>query len=151
MIDRQARLQGRKLLERWLRSDGLTNYQLEDAWPHSADEVLRATPAMLFQSFNGYPEQPLNFAILESQEQELIKRTHLFLYTELEYTWPVSELSWLSFGFWESILWKVFKLRSKRASNRRATREALFSAHGDFSVWPFISRDSYDLALASEG
>lgn len=150
MNDREARLKANELLERWLRSDGITNYELEDSWPHSTDKILGAVPAFLFRYFNGHPEEPLKYAALEAEAREAIKRTRLFLKTSLEYEWPVAQLSWMSFGFWESILWNTFKLRSMRASNRRAAEKAAFCANGDFTVWPFISKEDYDAALASK-
>jgi hypothetical protein len=150
MIDPQARSRAKQLLERFLCSDGITNYQLEDSWPVSSDEALAAIPVMLFRYFDGHPEKPLSYVSLDPEAQELIKRVLLFLRTDFDYEWPVSQLGWTSFGFWESILWKSLKLRFKSASRRREREKVLFTAKGDFSVWPFISKENYEAARASK-
>jgi hypothetical protein len=78
---------------------------------------------------------------LTSAGRREVARWVLFLYSEVEYTWPTSYsfmqihnalMSLLTFGWWER--------RKERAF-------AAFARLGDFDVWPFRTRADYQIAI----
>lgn len=147
MIDVPARREARALLERVLRSDGITNYELEDSWPSSSNDAsISAVLALLSPYFDAHPERTLQFQNFDADARDFISRAILFFDSEFEYQWPKSQFEWVSLGFVDSVLWKL--LRRRRVSSRRKQNETRFRSAGEFHVFPFMSNDEYERAIS---
>ncbi len=79
-------------------------------------------------------------SILQKPARDEIARWIVFLHSDLEYTWPDFSfvpilnlpMNLLTFGWWRRHKKKIFEQ---------------FTAAGDFSVWPFLTRRDYESSL----
>jgi hypothetical protein len=139
MIDRVARDEMTVLVRR-LVACRITNDDFEESVPHSDDPAIRAVHGAAWRLYSDLETRRLDgpHRVPKVFRRE-IARWILFLNSNEEYAWPKYDLfqiyNWplnlLTFGWWER--------RKERRSNR-------FMAAGDFDVWPFMSRTSFENA-----
>jgi hypothetical protein len=140
MIDRDARNKMAVLVRR-LVACRITNDDFEGGVPSSDDPAIHAVHGMAWRLYEDLETHRLEgrFRVPKKYRRE-IARWILFLYSNDEYAWPDYSLfqihNWpmnlLTFGWWEK--------RKERRLNQ-------FKGAGDFEMWPFISRSSFERAL----
>lgn len=87
-----------------------------------------------------YQHRAVGRFYLQKPARDEIARWIVFLHSDLEYTWPDFSfvqilnlpMNLLTFGWWGRHKKKIFEQ---------------FTAAGDFSVWPFLTRRDYEYPL----
>src|ERR1044072_1986353 len=139
MIDRVARKQAAEAIRHFV-SGQITNDEFIRRYPSSKyDPVIWALDDTAWCLYDDSATHTLTGEyVLTKEFKKQVARWLMFLYSEEEYLWPrigkpgfrsSSESLWLSwiFGFGQRRLKK-------------------FMASGDYEVWPFINRESFDRA-----
>lgn len=142
MIDRSTRNELAVLLRRFVACR-ITNFEFDEDVPGSDDAAVEAIGAMAWTLYDDLKEHKLDGRRrLSKPDRRVIARWILFLYSDEEYRWPDYDLeriyNWpmnlLTFGWWE---------------RKKADEWSRFKAAGDFEVWPFMSRPSFEAALSN--
>ncbi|MFA7005899.1 MAG: hypothetical protein WC429_17780 [Verrucomicrobiia bacterium] len=139
MIDRPSRDKLATALRQYV-SGRTTNDDLDDI---DVDWRDRGAVAVKERAWCLYDDNCQHRAIGEHYmprpARDEIGRWILFLHSDVEYTWPEFSfirivncpMNLLTFGWWE---------------RRKQKRLDEFMSAGEFSVWPFVSRQDYDAA-----
>ncbi|MEO8484384.1 MAG: hypothetical protein ABI634_19410 [Acidobacteriota bacterium] len=131
---------------RHLASGAVTNLEFEDrAEFDSPDPAIQAVfwggPWQLYSDFRSYrlrgPDRLPNSVRREAA------RWILFLKTDLPYEWPPARRGLRGLAY--SIAWLAGSLAT--AGLIRVWAKRSYAQLGDISVWPFIHRSDYDVAL----
>ncbi len=136
MNDLRARRKSAELIRHFI-SGQVTNFEFEEKSIESNDPVIRAIEDCLWCLYDDFTEHKLNEEHKLSKElKHHMARWLLFLYTDEEYKWP--HFSYPGFrpmehGFWS----KLFNGPKK---------EQEFMDAGDYNVWPFITKESFEYA-----
>ncbi|WP_444943823.1 hypothetical protein ACJJIK_21540 [Microbulbifer sp. ZKSA006] len=134
MIDREARKKTAELLQQFSVGK-VTNFEFEENIPDSRDLVIGAIANSAWCFYDDFKEHKMvDEKALSEEMKSNVERWILFLSTDVEYEWPpftYPGVRPLSHGFWS-------KLFGSKAKERK------FMSSGDYSVWPFISRESYN-------
>ncbi len=136
LIDRKARDKAAELVRRFVRGQ-ISNFEFEGETPNTVDRGVLAIVHSLWCFYDDFEEHKLSGkrAFPVETKKQLI-RWIVFLHTDEEYLWP--EISYpgvrpTEHGFFS----RLFKEPEK---------EREFMKAGDYSVWPFISKDMFNRA-----
>ena len=136
MIDSDAR----KIVSEAVRhfvSGQITNFEFENKIPSSKDSVISAVEDSLWCFYDDFKEHKINYNWeVPTEIKKMMARWILFLNSKEEYQWP--EFSYpgirpIEYGFIGKLL-------------RKHKNQEIFMNSGDYFVWPFISRESYENA-----
>ena len=132
-IDVKARLQLANALEEFLVGK-ISNFEFEKRIPSSDDGIISAIELSIWHYYDDFKEHVLNNDSVSESERTRICRWILFLRTEEEYRWPPFQSPGeqpIAYGFF----WKwILKLDEKQKH---------FMEYGDYTVWPFLDRETY--------
>lgn len=136
MIDREARDKMAEIL-RHFAAGQLSNFDFEDQVPSTTDAAVRAIYDTVWCFYDDLEKHYMKgkWAFSDSIKSQ-VARWSLFLYSNEEYGWPdirFSGIRPLKHGFISSLL-------------KGPEKEQKFMAAGDYSVWPFISVESFEHA-----
>ena len=140
MIDRDAR-NNMAVLVRRLVACRITNDDFEEEVPRSDDPAIHAVHGMAWRLYSDLETHFLNgrHSIPKDGRRE-IARWILFLYSNEEYAWP-------DYSFFQANDWLMNLLTFGWWERRKESQLNQFKAAGDFNVWPFINRASFDSAV----
>lgn len=138
MVDIEARKVAAEIVRRFVGGN-FSNFELENQFPASKDPALWAIEDSLWCFYDDLEEHKLEgkWSIPE-ETKKLMLRWVAFLYSDQEYQWP--KISYpgvrpIVYGFWG----RLFNMHKKQAA---------FLSVGDIALWPFISKESYQQAMA---
>jgi hypothetical protein len=138
MIDRSARDKAAELLRQFLAGT-ITNFELENSWPSSADQVLREIEDTIWCFYDDFEEHAMRGGWKLPKEQKAISaRWVLFLHSDEEYQWPSIRFAGIR-PLRSGWLARVIGL-----ARRHEKKEAAFMAAGEYAYWPFISKASFE-------
>ena len=140
MIHRESRNRLAAALRQYV-SGRITNDDLDDVevdWRDTGAVAVKGRAWCLYD--DTCQHRAIGKHHLPKPARDEIGRWILFLHSNLNYTWPQydfrqimnSPMNLLTFGRWEK---------------RKRQKFEEFMAAGDFSVWPFATRQNYDAAL----
>lgn len=144
MIDPESRSKLAQALRHYA-SGLITNWQLDDVEGKRDDAGVEAIKGMAWLY---YDDNHKHFAsgkhALTREEKREFCRWILFLHSGLEYKWP--DFNFYSGGEDPILNFLTFG-KYNRHQNRKMEEEwAAFAACGDFSVWPFSTKEEFDSA-----
>ena len=135
-MDRKARDIVAEVLRHFI-SGQITNFDFEDKIPITKDPVIWAIEDCVWCFYDDFTKHKMKGNWALPQESKLqMARWLVFLYSNEEYMWPKISYPGLrpvEYGF----LAKLF--------NKHKAQE-IFMGTGDYSVWPFISKATYNNA-----
>lgn len=134
VIDRTARNQAAQLLGRW-QAGTITNWELEDTWPHSDDRAVKAVGDRLWCLYSDFPRRMLDLSSLRREEKDLFDRCRTFLKSGTDYRWP-------DFDFVREGLRPMEVLF--RGMRTKSQGWEVFARAGDIGSWPFLTRVDYE-------
>lgn len=136
MIDATARKEAAETA-RHFASGIITNFEFENNFPDTEDPAVLAVIDTFWCLYDDFKEHKINDRWeIPKEFKNMMARWVMFLYSNEEYVWPeISHpgLRPFKYGFWG----KLF--------NKHLLQQTFLNA-GDYSVWPFISRESYENA-----
>ncbi|TLY21350.1 MAG: hypothetical protein E6K64_11985 [Nitrospirae bacterium] len=135
MIDREARNKLTELLRR-LVSGQITNYQFGDSFPlNTRDEACWAVRDQAWMLYDDLSEHRLvGRNAVSKPNKRIVARSILFLYSDLEYEWPVHPCVGL-----KRLIAAIFTFGIlPRHFDRK------WQAAGEFHVWPFICQNDFE-------
>jgi hypothetical protein len=141
MIDRPSRDRLATTLRQYV-SGRITNDDLDDIevdWRDRGAVAVKERAWCLYD--DNYQHRAVGKHFLERPARDEIGRWILFLHSDHEYTWP-------QFSFLQIVNWPLNLLTLGWWERRKQVRFDEFKAAGDFSVWPFVTRQDYDSALS---
>ena len=140
MIDRNSRNTLAEVLRHYV-SGLVTNDDLDDVEVDWRDRGAVAVKGRAWSLYSdNYQHRAIEKHYLQKPAREEIGHWILFLHSDLEYMWPDYSFvqtynrpfNILTLGWWE--------LQKKKKFDE-------FMAAGDFSVWPFLSKQDYEASL----
>ena len=140
MIDRTSRDRLATALRLYV-SGRITNDDLDDIdvdWRDRGAVAIKERAWCLYD--DNYQHRAVGKHYLARPARDEIGRWILFLHSDHEYTWP-------QFSFFQIVNWPLNFLTLGWWGRRKQERFDEFMAAGDFSVWPFVTRQDYDSAL----
>jgi hypothetical protein len=141
MIDRPSRDRLATALRQYV-SGRITNDDLDDIevdWRDRGAVAVKERAWCLYD--DNYQHRAVGKHFLVRPARDEIGRWILFLHSDHEYTWP-------QFSFFQIVNWPLNLLTLGWWERRKQVRFDEFKAAGDFSVWPFVTRQDYDSALS---
>ena len=142
MIDCLDRVAAIDLLNRLL-SFGITNYEIDDAWPRSSnDRGVVAIGEQIWCFYDDFPETIISRKDFSQKELDIIHRCLAFLKSREEYLWPDYSFETENVRFFDYIMC--------RSSSIRKMKWDKFISAGNVEYWPFINKDQYEKAIEKE-
>ena len=139
MVDRQARDTLAEAL-RHLVSGQITNDDLENAVPVSADRGIRAVYGQAWYLYSdNYRHRLRGRHRVPETGREIIARWILFLHSNHEYAWP-------DYDFFQIVNWPMNVLTLGWWERRKRQRFAQFQGTGHWEVWPFVRTVDFEAA-----
>ena len=137
MIDREARDKAAEILRQFI-SGQITNFAFEEKMPQSRDSAILAIEDSMWCFYDDFKKHKMKgkWKLPEETKKEMA-RWVMFLYSNEEYKWPNYSYAGvlpLRHGWFS-------KLRGK------PRKEKEFMQFGEYEVWPFLNKESYESAL----
>ena len=136
MVDAEARKIAAEAARHFV-SGQITNFDLEDKMPSSNDPAIWAVEDTIWCYYDDFKEHKINdHWSVPAEVKTMMARWVMFLYTNYEYRWPKARypgIRPIEYGF----IGKLFNKHNKQKE---------FLSAGDYSVWPFIDKESYEKA-----
>lgn len=140
MIDRPSRDRLSTALRHYV-SGRITNDDLDEVEVDWRDRGAVAVKERAWGLYTDtYQHRAVGLHYLPKSARDEIGRWILFLHSEHEYAWP-------HFSFLQIVNWPMNILTIGLWESRKQKRLDEFITAGDFSVWPFISRQDYEGSL----
>ena len=134
MVDSSARKIAAEAA-RHFASGQITNFEFENKIPSSKDPAIWAIEDTLWCFYDDFKEHKINdHWEVPAEDKNMMARWVLFLYSNEKYQWPnisTPGIRPIKYGF----IGKLF--------NKHKKQEAFMNA-GNYSVWPFISNETYE-------
>jgi hypothetical protein len=140
MIDRPSRDSLATALGQYV-SGRITNDDFDDVavdWRDSGADAVKRRAWGLYDDTYQHLATGRHYITKPSREE--IGRWILFLHSDNEYTWP-------HFNFRTIFNWPLNLLSAGWWESRKKKRFEDFKTAGDYSVWPFASRQDYEASL----
>jgi hypothetical protein len=136
MIERRNRDIGAAVL-RDLIDGRITNEDFARRFPSSSDSGLRAVRYFAWGQFSDLRIHTLTGRDRPQPERiTVLERCYLFLKTDFEFEWPMSEPS-IGRGLLQILtLGRLFRISDEE-----------YKSKGDFEVWPFIRKSDYETLI----
>jgi len=136
LIDRKARDKAAEHIRRFI-SGQISNFKLEKDTPNTEDRGVLAIYHSLWCYYDDFIEHKLSGEMaLPDETLRQLTRWVIFLHSDEEYLWPAISYPGvrpIEHGFFSKLL-------------NGPDKEQKFMAAGDYSVWPFIDKDTYNIA-----
>ena len=133
MIDRQARDSAAEILRQFF-SGRFSQFDFEERFPGSTDPAIRAVDHTVWCFYDDFREHKMTGEWkLTPEWKRAIARWVMFLHSDFEYEWPN-----VSYPGLRPLKRTFFRKKEKR-----------FMESGDYGVWPFISKASYESAKSN--
>jgi hypothetical protein len=140
MIDRAYRDNLATALQQYV-SGRITNDDLDEIGVDWRDRGAVAVKERAWSLYDDtYQHRAVGRHPLPRSARDEIDRWILFLHSDLEYVWP-------QFSFFQIVNWPLSLLTFGWWEMRKQRKFHEFMAAGDFSVWPFVAKEDYDMAL----
>jgi hypothetical protein len=158
MIDSHARHHFRQVIYRFLACEISSDDFEEEALvleDDSLDPCIKAIYGMLWQTYSEGTEKLTGQHGLTDSDKELYARCLLFLGSNIEYQWPDDKGA---FTRGDCRLGPVVRVLTLGLSNivdkaieaQYREFDEQFRSHGDFDVWPFLTRADHDQEIARQ-
>jgi len=143
MIDRIARNKAAATIRHYA-SGVITNTEFVSRFPYSeSDPIIEALDDTLWSTYEDvFTHRLTGKSAPPDWAKQRVTRWLMFLYSDVEYRWPTIGNPGLR------DLQRVSRWWTDVSRHLGYITSAEFFAHGDFSVWPFLSREEFDYARA---
>ena len=133
MIDRQARDLAAEILRQFF-SGRFSQFDFEERIPESKDPAISAIDHTVWCFYDDFCEHKMTGEWkLTPEWRRIIARWVMFLHCDFEYEWPSVRYPGL-----RPLVRTFFRRKEKQ-----------FMESGDYDVWPFINRASYESAKSN--